>query len=100
VLTSNNSSLAEIAGDAALQVDPFDVVKLTAGLRKIDADTDLRAELARLGPVQASRFSVDYCQSRLAKAYQKIGITLSPPVARASNGARPASAPTFSEAVL
>ena len=100
VLTSNNSSLAEIAGNAALLVDPFDVIELTAGLRKINADSDLRAELARLGPIRASRFSVDYCQSRLAQAYQKIGITLSPPVTRAGSDTRPASALKLSEALL
>src|SRR5262249_24105430 len=95
VLTSNNSSLAEIAGDAALLVDPFDVIELTAGLRKINADSDLRAELARLGPIRASRFSVDYCQSRLTQAYKKTEIPPSPRVTRAGSDTRPASAETF-----
>jgi glycosyltransferase involved in cell wall biosynthesis len=100
VLTSNNSSLAEITGDAALQVNPFEVVELTDGLRKIDADADLRAELARLGPIQASRFSVDHCQRKLARAYQKIGIALSPRVAPTGTDACSTNALTFTEAVI
>ena len=43
VLTSTSSSLPEVAGDAALLVDPFDVGGLTRAIRTLDSDADLRA---------------------------------------------------------
>ena len=41
VLTSNVTSLPEIAGDAALLVDPFDVSAMAAAIRRLDNDVDL-----------------------------------------------------------
>lgn len=41
VLTSNNSSLGEIAGDAAVLIDPFSADDLSRGLNKALTDTDL-----------------------------------------------------------
>lgn len=43
VLTSNNSSLGEIAGDAAVQVDPFSVEDVARGLIEALTNTDLSA---------------------------------------------------------
>jgi glycosyltransferase involved in cell wall biosynthesis len=49
VLTANVSAPAEVAGDAALTVDPFDVEALARGLRRLDADEPLREELIGRG---------------------------------------------------
>lgn len=48
VLTSNNSSLVQVAGDAAVLVDPFSVESVTDGLVRALTETDLR-ELVRRG---------------------------------------------------
>jgi len=53
VMTSNTTSLAEVAGDAAVLVDPLDVRAMTKAVQRIDADTDLRADLARRGAERA-----------------------------------------------
>ena len=49
VLTSNVSSLPEVAGDAAVLVDPADVDAIAAGLSELVADDDLRAVLSAAG---------------------------------------------------
>ncbi len=57
VLTAATSSLPEVAGDAALYVDPFDVESIAAGLVHLLQDPDLRADLARRGRANVGRFS-------------------------------------------
>ncbi len=57
VLTSNVSSLPEVAGDAALLVDPLDTAAITAGLEQLLTDDALAARLRADGPVRAAEFS-------------------------------------------
>ena len=57
VVCSNASSLPEVAGEAALLVDPVDVAALAAALGRVAADEGLRRELSERGLRQASRFS-------------------------------------------
>jgi glycosyltransferase involved in cell wall biosynthesis len=57
VVSSTTSSIPEVAGDAALLVDPTDDDALTDALRRVLTDPELRADLARRGPAQAARFS-------------------------------------------
>jgi len=55
VLTSNNSSLEEIAGDAAILVDPYNIDDITQGITKIlSAKLD---ELRKAGFSRAENFS-------------------------------------------
>jgi glycosyltransferase involved in cell wall biosynthesis len=56
VLTSNNSSLGEIAKDAAILVDPFDIDDITRGLNELLFKTDLDM-LRKEGFARAGRFS-------------------------------------------
>jgi glycosyltransferase involved in cell wall biosynthesis len=71
VLCSNTSSLPEVAGDAAIAVDPYDTAAIAAGLRALDADADLRADLARRGIAQAALFSPERYRARLAALYER-----------------------------
>ena len=57
VLTSNVSSLPEVAGEAAVTVDPTDVDAIAAGLSEMVADEDLRAVLSAAGVARASHFT-------------------------------------------
>lgn len=57
VLTSAASSLTEVAGDAALLVDPDDQRGIADGLRRLLADEQLRRELSAKGRARASTFS-------------------------------------------
>jgi glycosyltransferase involved in cell wall biosynthesis len=57
VVASNVSSLPEVVGDAAIQVNPENVFDIARGIRDLLLDETLRQELIRRGRIQASRFS-------------------------------------------
>ncbi|WP_284126129.1 glycosyltransferase family 4 protein [Parerythrobacter aestuarii] len=71
VICSNTSSLPEVAGDAARMVDPYDTQAITAAIRELDADADLRAELVERGIAQAERYSPDKYRDRLSAVYSR-----------------------------
>lgn len=56
VLTSNLSAMAEVAGDAALTVDPYSVEAITKGLNTLATDNVLREELVAKGRERLRRF--------------------------------------------
>ncbi|WP_438852598.1 glycosyltransferase family 4 protein [Brevundimonas nasdae] len=76
VLTSTGGSLPEVAGDAAVVVDPYDVQAITRGIRSLDQDESLCAALTRKGLDQAARFTAEAYQSRLRELYSKIGVSV------------------------
>lgn len=57
VLTSENGSLAEVAGDAASIVDPLDESSIAAGLQKLLEDPSLRDSLAKKSLERAKQFT-------------------------------------------
>lgn len=57
VLCSNTSSLPELAGEAAILVDPLDVDAIAAGIDQLVNDTTLRAQLVEKGSIQATQFT-------------------------------------------
>jgi glycosyltransferase involved in cell wall biosynthesis len=57
VLCSNTSSLPELAGDAALLVDPLDIDAIADGMRRLADDAALRQSLRAKGYVQALKFT-------------------------------------------
>ena len=59
ILTSNNSSIPEVAGDAAYLVDPYDTDQIAEGIVKLATDPVLRQTLVARGHVQAKKFSWD-----------------------------------------
>ena len=61
VITSNTSSLPEVAGDAALLVDPHDVDAIAEAMNRLVTDEALRAELSRRGLANVQRFSWEKC---------------------------------------
>lgn len=56
-VTSNRSALPEVAGDAALLVDPEDTDELAARLRELAGDQDLQTDLAEKGLARARLFT-------------------------------------------
>jgi len=72
VVTSRESSLPEVAGEAALLVDPYDVDDIARGIWTIANDADLRTELARRGILQAEKFSVERYRERVAALYDSL----------------------------
>lgn len=69
VVTSEISSLPEVAGDAALLVDPYDLDALIDALHKMLDDESLRSTLIDKGFSQARSFSWDRAASQLYHHY-------------------------------
>ncbi|MBQ7668262.1 MAG: glycosyltransferase family 4 protein [Clostridia bacterium] len=57
VITSNNSSMPEVAGDGAILVNPNDVEEITSAIEKLVDDEKLRQELMKKGYENVKRFS-------------------------------------------
>ncbi|MCJ8281218.1 MAG: glycosyltransferase family 4 protein [Rivularia sp. ALOHA_DT_140] len=57
VITSNISSLPEVAGDAAILINPYDIGQLTEAMELIATDGQLRNSLSELGIERAKQFS-------------------------------------------
>ena len=57
VLTSSRSSLPEVAGNAALLVDPENVDEIAQAMLRLSRDEELRAELVAKGHENVKRFS-------------------------------------------
>src|SRR6516165_4306928 len=72
VVTSRESSLPEIAGDATLLVDPYDADDIARAITTIVNDADLRAELSRRGRLQAAKFSVERYRERVEALYASL----------------------------
>ena len=68
VITSNVFSMPEVAGDAALLVDPTNPFDLTRGIHKVISEPDFSKSLSEKGLVQATRFS----WAKMAKDYMEI----------------------------
>jgi glycosyltransferase involved in cell wall biosynthesis len=64
VLTSTTSSLPEVAGDAALLVDPGDEAAIADGIEQLLADEDLRNVLRAAGTARVASFTWERCARR------------------------------------
>ena len=73
VVTSAGGATEEIAGGAALLVDPYDGDALAVAIRRIAADDALRHDLIAKGRSNAARFSRLQFANRLASAYRAFG---------------------------
>ena len=69
VLTAAGGATGEIAGDAAILVDPHDTAAMAGAIAALDGDGALRGRLADAGLRRATLFSVEACLGRLAAIY-------------------------------
>jgi glycosyltransferase involved in cell wall biosynthesis len=72
VLTSNVSSLPEVAGDAAVLVPPTDVDALAAWLGRLLDDEAFRADLSARGRRRAAQFSWERCARETLAVYEAV----------------------------
>ena len=72
VLTSRSSSLPEVAGDAAVYVDPRSTDSIAQGLREALGDPGRLAALAASGLERASRFSWDRTAAETLELLEKL----------------------------
>lgn len=59
VITSNVTSMPEVAGDAAIIVDPFNLGEIVESLNRIETDLELRNNLIDKGFVRCKQFNWD-----------------------------------------
>ena len=71
VVTSNVSSLPELAGDAAFQVSPEDTRSMGAAIIALCVDEALREEMRRRGLARAAAFTWQHTASATLDAYRK-----------------------------
>lgn len=72
VVTSNNSSMPEVGGAAALYVDPYSTDSIAGGLKKIASDVSLRSELVKKGFENIKKFSFEKTARETVKIFEEI----------------------------
>ncbi len=72
VITSNTSSMPEVAGDAALLVNPQNPVEITDAIRKLLSDEDLNRELCLKGLDRARKFSWRAMAENVLEIYRSV----------------------------
>jgi glycosyltransferase involved in cell wall biosynthesis len=73
VITSNTSSMPEIAGDAAILIDPYNPDEITAAMIKVFNGNNLRTTMINDGMAQAAKFSWKAMAQDVLKIYNEIG---------------------------
>lgn len=72
VVTSNVSSLPEVAGEAAILIDPEDIDQITEALRQVIFDSALRALLVKRGLERAASFTWEKAAGKLRGHYRRL----------------------------
>ena len=71
VLTSTTSCVPEVAGDAAILIDPYSVEAIADGMEQICNDSELQADLRRRGVERASEFNWKKAAEQTLNVYQQ-----------------------------
>lgn len=77
VITSNTSSLPEVTGNAAIQIDPHDTLALANAISRLLEDEQLRQDLRQKGYQQAKKYTWPKSAHKILSIYQKLhdGVT-------------------------
>lgn len=71
VITANTTSLPEVAGDAALLVDPTRCEAIADAMRRVGEDTELAQHLVAWGKERVAQFSWEKCAEATLAVYRK-----------------------------
>jgi glycosyltransferase involved in cell wall biosynthesis len=72
VITSNTSSLPEVAGDAAILVNPMEVFELYEAMEALASRPELRDELKKKGLERSTKFTWEEAARQTIRIYEKI----------------------------
>ncbi len=72
VITSNTSSMPEVAGDAAAIIDPYKPEEITAAMIRILSDKGLRDNMKAKGLIQAAKFSWKAMAENILAIYRQL----------------------------
>ena len=73
VITSNTSSMPEVAGDAAMLTNPYEPAEITAAMIRLTSDKKLRSDLIQKGFEQAAKFSWKAMAEHVQHIYSELG---------------------------
>jgi glycosyltransferase involved in cell wall biosynthesis len=76
VITSGTTSLPEVAGDAALLINPESVEEMAAAMNHLLMDTVLRTKLREQGLKRAAQFSWRQAAEQTLAVYRKVAASL------------------------
>ena len=71
VITSNLTSMPEVAGDAALLIDPFSVESISEAMKKVAFNEKTRNELIEKGKIRKLEFTWQKSADRLWDSIEK-----------------------------
>ena len=72
IVTSNISSMPEVAGDAAIYVDPKDSSAIAHALMQVASSAETRSRLIANGRAQALKFSWERCAAETYAVYKNL----------------------------
>ena len=72
MITSNLLSMPEVAGDAALIVNPYNIDEIRNGILKIINDDKYRNGLIEKGFRNAERFTIKYIEKKYFELYNEL----------------------------
>lgn len=72
VITSNTSSLPEVVGDAAIQINPYDVEKFAEEMYEVLTNERLKEEMIRKGLERSKMFSWENSAKKTLKVYREM----------------------------
>jgi len=72
VITSNVYSLPEVAGDAALLIDPYNADEMAEALKALCTNESMAEELRRRGLERAGTFTWGKCAEQVAEVYRRV----------------------------
>jgi glycosyltransferase involved in cell wall biosynthesis/GT2 family glycosyltransferase len=72
VITSNRSSMPEVAGDAALLVDPYDINAIAEAMIDLSNNDALRKELTERGYSRGKKFTWKKSAEKTLQVYKKL----------------------------
>lgn len=71
VITAEQGSIPEVAGEAAFYVDAYAVESIAQGISKVFEDTKLQNQLTEKGLKQAKKFTWKKTAEKTVKAYEQ-----------------------------
>lgn len=84
VLSSNTTSIPEVAGDAAILVDPLDAPAITRGMRRAMENPEIRADLSHRGSRRVRQFTWQATTQRFVEAVESAAGIINTPLRRAA----------------
>jgi glycosyltransferase involved in cell wall biosynthesis len=94
VVTSNVSSLPEVAGDAAVLVDPYDPVAIADAIYRVLTSGELQESLRIKGQIRAKQFSWEASVQRVRDIYGEVLYAGVPAAAASAAGPRAGAPPS------